>query len=215
MKIQFRKLNYLLVSSFLLLLFFWLLFYFHILNRKTVSNITVLISEKFKTDQSIIIAGDSRVEGILFPDQINGLRIINLGVSGSNTQYWIDFFKIPTLFSKDQKIVIWIGINDFLWGRDAIFVFNQIGKLKTIMNGNQILIMNQIQIDGDKKNEVNREILKFNELLKNSNYEIIDVENTFRNFSGEYLKRDGIHLTETGNNFIVQLIKTEVGNRWK
>lgn len=215
MKIQFRKLNYLLVYSFLLLLFFGLLFYFHILNRKTVSNISILITEKFKTNQSIVIAGDSRVEGILFPDQINGLRIINLGVSGSNTQYWIDFFKIPTLFSKEQKIVIWIGINDFLLGREAIFVFNQIGKLKTIMNGNQILIMNQIQIGGEKRNEVNCEVLKFNELLKNSNYEIIDVENVFHDYSGEYLKSDGIHLNDKGNDFIIHLIKSEVDNRWK
>ncbi len=189
--------------------------YFHILNRKTICNYSTLIIEKFKGDQKVFIIGDSRVEGIEFPDKLMQFRVVNLGVSGSNTQYWIDFFKIPFLISDGQKVVLWIGVNDFLVNKNAEFVFNQTVKLKTLLDAEQIFILNQIKVAGESRTNVNLEINEFNKMLGKEDFEIINVESAFQNTPSMFISSDGIHLTNEGNKCITQLIKSEIENKWK
>lgn len=197
------------------ILFLGLLIHFHILNRKTINNYSTLIFEKFRSDPKIIFIGDSRFEEIKFPEKLKEFRVVNLGVPGSNTQYWIDFFNNPFFISDDQKIVLWIGVNDFLMNRNAEYVLDRTVKLITELHANQIIFLNQIKVEGMNRTEINSEIGEFNKLLGNMSIEIIDADSAFRYASLEYIKSDGIHLTEKGNQAVIRLIKAEIEDKWK
>ncbi len=63
-------------------------------------------------DPKVVLLGDSIINGWELPDEVNGYRLVNRGVSGETTGDLLGRFKQDVIIPRPRYVVILVGIND-------------------------------------------------------------------------------------------------------
>jgi lysophospholipase L1-like esterase len=164
-------------------------------------------------ERKLLLVGDSRVVALSCPAAFSGWRILNLGVSGSTAGQTLDLLK-PNLayFGKFEAAIIWTGINDVRFGRDAESVIDNIVAVLDLLasSSRQVLLLGQFPMreDDPAAEKINRVLQIINHTAaartaaRGQHFMLPQVTN-----GKPELYADAIHLNDRGN----QLVCAEIG----
>lgn len=156
---------------------------------------------------SIVFLGDSQIEQCewreLFGDS---LPIVNRGIVGDGSRGVFERIG-PILESKPAKIVLWLGVNDLIFGNSIEASIGQFGLLFEKMSGQNVVVLSVLPVNSEvRKIPVpNDDIRKMNEKLAElaaaQNWPFVNLNPRMADQNGRLKKEftlDGIHLNGAG-----------------
>lgn len=159
-----------------------------------------------KSNNDIILLGDSKTEGFPVQEMFNNLKIKNRGIAGNTTSDILE--RLNHITSGHPKMIfLEIGLNDLSENKDVMTAYNNFSKIcsqiKKESPKTQLIIESVLPTAGEKKG-LNTKINSYNKLLKvyciKNNLTFIDINKPFLK-GGEMNRKftyDGIHLTAEG-----------------
>ena len=159
----------------------------------------------YNTQADVVMLGDSLIESADWSILLPEVRLLNFGIDGDRTDTVLRRLD-NVLAAKPQKVVLMVGINDFLNKVAPSTAFNNLKSITAKLKSSQT----HIYLHKVIKPRTNDKILfnsavEFNKLIQehyhtDSSVTIIDLNNHFAsdNALSTVYSRDGIHLNGKG-----------------
>ncbi|EOH3910147.1 GDSL-type esterase/lipase family protein, partial [Acinetobacter baumannii] len=171
---------------------------------------------------SIFFLGDSITQSLNVNSVTN--QGINYGIGGDTTFGLLNRIKYYNSLNKADKILVAIGINDFIFNRTSKEIIENYEKIFELLPKDKKVFINsvlpvtyQYTENSDKITikqivELNHELKKFCSLKPNC--EFINSYGLFADSAG-FLKKsydtgDGIHLNTEGYNLLIKILKVKI-----
>lgn len=155
----------------------------------------------------IVFLGDSQVEQCEWRELLgDSLPIVNRGIVGDGSRGVFERIG-PILDSKPAKIIVWLGVNDLIFGNSIEASIEQFSLLFEKMNGQNVVVLSVLPVNSMVKRipVSNDDIRKLNEklaqLAASKNWPFVNLNPRMADENGRLKKEftlDGIHLNGAG-----------------
>ncbi|HFX6399163.1 MULTISPECIES: GDSL-type esterase/lipase family protein [Acinetobacter] len=171
---------------------------------------------------SIFFLGDSITQSL----NVNSVtdRGVNYGIGGDTSLGLLNRLEYYNSLKKADKILVAIGINDFIFNRTSKEIIGNYAKIFELLPKDKKVFINSVlpvtyqytensdKITINQIVDLNHELKKFCSLK--SNCEFINSYGSFADSSG-FLKKsydigDGIHLNTEGYNLLIKILKVKI-----
>lgn len=155
----------------------------------------------------IVFLGDSQIEQCEWRELLgDSLPIVNRGIIGDGSRGVFERIG-PILDSKPAKIILWLGVNDLIFGNTVETSIGQFDLLFEKMSGQNVVVLSVMPVNSAVKRipVSNDDIQKLNEKLAQlaaaKNWPFVNLNPKMADENGRLKKEftlDGIHLNGVG-----------------